>query len=137
MTTDHEQTLPSERSFGLLFGAVFVLLAAYGWFFKSWSSAVELSLLGLALAFVLLGFVAPKILSPLNWLWFQLGQLLGKIVSPIVLGAIFFLLLTPVSLVTRLFGRDELRLKRKASQTSYWLDRAPPGPAPESFKNQF
>lgn len=137
MTTDHEQTLPSERSFGLLFGAVFALLAAYGWFFKSWSSVVELSLLGLALAFVLLGFVAPKILSPLNWLWFQLGQLLGKIVSPIVLGAIFFLLLTPVSLVTRLFGRDELRLKRKASQTSYWLDRAPPGPAPESFKNQF
>ena len=137
MTTDHEQTLPSERSFGLLFGAVFVLLAAYGWFFKSWSSVVELSLLGVALAFVLLGFVAPKILSPLNWLWFQLGQLLGKIVSPIVLGAIFFLLLTPVSLVTRLFGRDELRLKRKASQTSYWLDRAPPGPAPESFKNQF
>ena len=137
MTTNHEQTLPSERSFGLLFGAVFVLLAAYGWFFKSWSSVVELSLLGVALAFVLLGFVAPKILSPLNWLWFQLGQLLGKIVSPIVLGAIFFLLLTPVSLVTRLFGRDELRLKRKASQTSYWLDRAPPGPAPESFKNQF
>ena len=137
MTTNHEQTLPSERSFGLLFGAVFALLAAYGWFFKSWSSVVELSLLGVALAFVLLGFVAPKILSPLNWLWFQLGQLLGKIVSPIVLGAIFFLLLTPVSLVTRLFGRDELRLKRKASQTSYWLDRAPPGPAPESFKNQF
>ena len=137
MTTNHEQTLPSERSFGLLFGAVFALLAAYGWFFKSWSSVIELSLLGVALAFVLLGFVAPKILSPLNWLWFQLGQLLGKIVSPIVLGAIFFLLLTPVSLVTRLFGRDELRLKRKASQTSYWLDRAPPGPAPESFKNQF
>ena len=137
MTTNHEQTLPSERSFGLLFGAVFVLLAAYGWFFKSWSSVVELSLLGVALAFVLLGFVAPKILSPLNWLWFQLGQLLGKIVSPIVLGAIFFLLLTPVSLVTRLFGRDELRLKRKASQSSYWLDRAPPGPEPESFKNQF
>ena len=137
MTTDLEQTLPSERSFGLLFGAVFALLAAYGWFFKGWSSMLALALVGVALAFVLVGFVAPKILRPLNWLWFQLGQLLGKIVSPIVLGAIFFLLLTPVSLVTRLFGRDELRLKRKASQTSYWLDRAPPGPAPESFKNQF
>ena len=98
---------------------------------------LALALVGVALAFVLVGFVAPKILRPLNWLWFQLGQLLGKIVSPIVLGAIFFLLLTPVSLVTRLFGRDELRIKRKASQTSYWLDRAPPGPAPESFKNQF
>ena len=137
LTTDHDQTLPSERSFGLLFGVVFALLAAYGWFFKGWPLAVLLPLVGIAVAFVLLGFVAPKVLRPLNWLWFQLGQLLGKIVSPVVLGAIFFLLLTPVSLVTRLFGRDELRLKRKASQTSYWLDRAPPGPEPESFKNQF
>ena len=137
LTTGQPQTLPSERSFGLLFGVVFALLAAYGWFFKSWPLAVLLSLVAIAVTFVLLGFVAPKVLSPLNWLWFQLGQLLGKIVSPIVLGAIFFLMLTPVSLVTRLFGRDELRLKRKASQTSYWLDRAPPGPEPESFKNQF
>ena len=105
--------------------------------FNGWSLAVVLSLVAIAVAFVLLGFVAPKVLRPLNWLWFQLGLLLGKIVSPLVLGAIFFLMLTPVSLVTRLFGRDELRLKRKASQTSYWLDRAPPGPEPESFKNQF
>ena len=137
LTTDHVQALPSERSFGLLFGAVFALLAAYGWVFKGWSLVIVLALLGVAVAFVLLGFVAPKVLRPLNWLWFQLGQLLGKIVSPVVLGAIFFLLLTPVSLVTRLFGRDELRLKRKARQTSYWLERAPPGPEPESFKNQF
>ncbi len=137
MTTDHTQALPSERSFGLLFGVVFTLLAAYGWFLNGWSSVVVLSLVAVAAAFVLLGFVAPKVLAPLNWLWFQLGQLLGKIVSPLVLGAIFFLMLTPVSLLTRLFGRDELRLKRKASQTSYWLERAPPGPEPESFKNQF
>ena len=137
MTTDQTQVLPSERSFGLLFGVVFALLSAYGWFLSGWSLVIVLSLVAVALAFVLLGFVAPKVLSPLNWLWFQLGQLLGKIVSPIVLGAIFFLMLTPVSLATRLFGRDELRLKRKASQTSYWLDRAPPGPEPESFKNQF
>jgi len=135
--SDQTQTLPSERSFGLLFGAVFALLAAYGWYFKGWSLVVALALVGVALVFVLLGFVAPKVLAPLNWLWFQLGELLGKIVSPVVLGAIFFLILTPVSLVARLFGRDALRLKRKASQTSYWLDRAPPGPEPESFKNQF
>jgi len=137
LTTDHEQTLPSERSFGLLFGAVFALLAGYGLLFKGWSLVVVLSLVAVALAFVLLGFLVPRVLRPLNWLWFQLGQLLGKIVSPVVLGAIFFLILTPVSLVARLFGRDALRLKRKASQTSYWLDRAPPGPEPESFKNQF
>ena len=137
LTTHHEQALPSERSFGLLFSAVFALLAGYGWLFKGWSLLIVLVLVAVAVAFVLLGFVAPKVLRPLNWLWFQLGQLLGKIVSPVVLGAIFFLILTPVSLLTRLFGRDELRLKRKASQTSYWLDRAPPGPEPESFKNQF
>ena len=116
---------------------MFALLAGYGWFFKGWSLAVVLALVVVALAFALLGFVAPRVLRPLNWLWFQLGQLLGKVVSPVVLGAIFFLILTPVSLGSRLFGRDELRLKRKASQTSYWLDRAPPGPEPESFKNQF
>ena len=137
LTTHHEQALPSERSFGLLFSAVFALLAGYGWLFKGWSLLIVLVLVAVAVAFVLLGFVAPKVLRPLNWLWFQLGQLLGKIVSPVVLGAIFFLILTPVSLLIRLFGRDELRLKRKASQTSYWLDRAPPGPEPESFKNQF
>ena len=135
--TDQTQTLPSERSFGLLFTAVFALLAGYGWFIKGWSQSVVFSFAGAALAFGLLGLTAPKVLRPLNWLWFQLGQLLGKIVSPVVLGVIFFLLLTPVSLATRLFGRDELRLKRKAAQTSYWLDRAPPGPESESFKNQF
>jgi hypothetical protein len=137
LMTDPAQTLPSERSFGLLFAALFAVLAGYGWFFKGWSLGIVLSLLALAAAFALCGFVAPKVLAPLNSLWFQLGQLLGKIVSPLVLGAIFFLILTPVSLLTRLFGRDELRLKRKALQSSYWLDRAPPGPEPDSFKNQF
>lgn len=137
MTTDQPQPLCSERSFSLLFGVVFALLAAYGWFFKGWPLTAVLSLVAVGLALVLLGFVAPKVLGPLNRLWCQLGLLLGKIVSPVVLGVIFFLVLTPVSLLTRLFGRDELRLKRKVSQTSYWLDRAPPGPAPESFKNQF
>lgn len=129
--------LPSERSFGLLFAGVFLVTAAYGWFFKDWPQSAFWLLVGLALIFALLALTAPKVLSPLNWLWFQLGQVLGKIVSPVVLGIIFFLMLTPVSLVTRMFGRDQLRLKRRASQTSYWLERAPPGPEPESFKNQF
>ena len=86
--------------------------------------------------FVLVAFWAPQILSPLNRLWFSLGLLLGKIVSPIVLGLIFFLLITPVSLVTRLFGRDELKIKKRTVE-SYWVDRSPPGPPSESFKNQY
>jgi len=137
LKTNPIQNLPSERSFGLLFAVVFAFISAYGWFLKDWSLTVVLSLVGVASMFVLLCFVAPSVLGPLNWLWLQLGQLLSKIFSPLVLGVIFFLLLTPLSLVTRLFGRDELRLKRQVSQTSYWIDRAPPGPAPESFKNQF
>ncbi len=130
-------SLPSERSFGGLFCAIFIALAGYGWLIGKWSSAIVLGCLIAGCAIGLVAVVAPFLLRPVNWVWFQLGQLLGKIVSPIVLGAIFFLLLTPVSLVSRLFGRDELRSKRKAQQQSYGIDRAPPGPEPTSFKNQF
>ena len=79
---------------------------------------------------------APRLLAPFNLAWFKLGLLMGKVVSPIVLGIIFFVLLTPVAVIGRLFGRDELRLKRKAVQ-SYWIERVPPGPDGDSFKNQF
>ena len=130
------QQLPSERRFGLLFTAVFALLGAYGWWFKGFESFLSLSLAGMGLIFALVSIFSPKILAPLNKAWFHLGQLLGKIVSPIVLGIIFFGVLTPVGLITRLFGRDELRLKRSKKET-YWVDRSPPGPQAESFKNQF
>ena len=85
---------------------------------------------------MILTLLAPQWLRPFNRAWFLLGELLGKIVSPIVLGVIFFLLITPVALVGRLLGRDELRLKRKPVN-SYWVDRTPPGPEADSFKNQF
>src|SRR5436305_1539758 len=74
--------------------------------------------------------------SPLNKAWFHLGEWLENSVSPIVLGLIFFGLLTPISILTRLFGRDELRLKRRAVN-SYWVDRTPPRPTAQSFRNQF
>lgn len=83
----------------------------------------------------LLAYTSPRSLAPLNRAWFHLGELMGKIVSPVVLGIIFFGLLTPISLLTRLLGRDELRLKRRAVN-SYWIDRAS-GPTGDSFKNQF
>lgn len=129
--------LPSERSFGALFCAIFIALALYGWAIAEWSRIV---VLGCLMAGGIIGLIAlftPSLLQPFNRAWFQLGQLLGKIVSPIVLGAIFFLLLSPVSLLTRMFGRDELRLKRQMGKTSYWIDRSPPGPESTSFKNQF
>ena len=127
--------LPSERSFGLMVTAVFAILGisaiighrswiVYGGYFIA------------AGAFGVLSLTYPRVLAPLNKAWFYLGKILGKIVSPIAMGIIFFGILTPVSVVTRLFGRDELRLKRRTIN-SYWLDRTSPIEAAQSFKNQF
>lgn len=84
----------------------------------------------------LVTLIAPRLLAPFNKAWFKLGELLGRIVNPLVMGVIFFGLITPVSWFGRLRGRDELRLRRK-DRPSHWIDRAPPGPDGDSFKNQY
>jgi len=127
--------LPSERSFGFLFTAVFAGLGGYG-FYKGWNHTAYVIWFSASIVVSLITIFAPRILVPFNWAWFQLGQLLGKIVNPIVLGIIFFGFLTPIAFVGRLFGRDELRLKWRPVD-SYWIDRVPPGPVSNSFKNQF
>ena len=129
------QNLPSNRNFGLLFAGVIALLSAYA----AYQNAEAFKVYGWLIAGIVVGLVAiaaPGLLAPLNKAWMKLGELMGRVVSPLVLGVIFFVLITPVALVTRLFGRDELRLK-KTDASSYWIDRAPPGPAGDSFKNQF
>lgn len=127
--------LPSNRNFGFLFGGVFALLSAYA----GYKGGDALRIYGWLIAAVVVGLVAivaPNLLTPFNKAWMKLGDLMGKVVSPLVLGVIFFVLITPVAFVTRLFGRDEMRLK-KTNASSYWVDRIPPGPAGDSFKNQF
>jgi predicted membrane metal-binding protein len=127
--------LPSERSFGFLFAAVLAAVAAHSvykqrdTFLIAFAATASAVLLIVALA-------SPKTLAPLNKAWFRLGILLGRIVSPIVVGIFFFCLVTPVAVVTRFLGRDELRLKRQRGG-SYWVERLPPGPSSDSFKNQF
>jgi len=132
--SNKENHLPSNKTFGLFFSAIFVLIAVYVYL----KFRVEFAVFALTIStlFAIAAFLTPQILSPLNRLWFCLGLLLGKIVSPIVLALIFFVLITPVSLVTRLFGRDELKIKKRTVE-SYWVDRLPPGPPSESFKNQY
>lgn len=128
-------SMPSNRKFGLLFAGVFASLSAYA----AYRGAGEVKTYGWLIAGALVGlvaFAAPAWLTPFNKAWMKLGELMGKVVSPVVLGLIFFVLITPIALVARLLGRDELRL-RKANLTSYWIDRVPPGPAGDSFKNQF
>ena len=76
-------------------------------------------------------------LGPLNKAWLAFGALLHSIVSPVVMGVLFLGAVLPTGLMLRLFGRDGLRLKREPSRTSYWIDRTPPGPEPESLRQQF
>jgi hypothetical protein len=135
MTLSAVPQLPSEKKFGVLFIFVFFLIAGYG-YLKGWEKLWISFWAGLSALIALVTLVAPKLLAPFNRAWFALGQLMGRIVSPIILGAIFFILLTPVAIVTRLFGRDELRLKRRAVK-SYWLKRQNNISPDQSFRNQF
>ncbi|NTU53840.1 MAG: hypothetical protein HGA97_09135 [Chlorobiaceae bacterium] len=129
-----EIELPSNRKFGLLFAVVFALIA-WRTAFKTHLAAVWI-FSTLSLLTLIVTILKPDLLLPLNKLWMRIGWLLGKIVSPVVLGIIFFCLFTPLAIVMRLTGRDELLLK-KVSKPSYWKERLPLGPEPVSFKEQF
>lgn len=127
--------MPSERSFGIMLMTIF---AGFG-IYEFWSDARLddcITWLAIALLIGLITLTIPRLLKPFNKAWFIFGQFLSRITSPIVLGIIFFGLLTPIALIARYFGRDELRLRCQI-KSSYWIDRTPPGPAPNSFKNQF
>jgi hypothetical protein len=94
-----------------------------------WTTAV-------AVAFLAAALVKPSVLRSLNILWMKLGLLLHRVVKPIVMGLLFFGTIWPTGLVMRLRGKDLLRLKREPASNSYWIAR-PPGPAPETMKDQF
>jgi hypothetical protein len=127
-------TVGSERSFGMVFAVVFTIVAL--WPLKN-GGEVRLWALGAAAFFGLAALVAPQVLRPLNLLWFKFGLLLHHIVTPVVMGLLFFLTVTPTGLLMRATGKDPMRLKRDAAAKSYWIDRVPPGPAPGTMKNQF
>jgi len=99
--------------------------------------AVRLWALVPAAIFLLVALVAPSILGPLNRLWLKFGLLLHKILSPVVLGIMFFLVITPIGMFLRARGKDPLRLKPNRQSKTYWIERVPPGPTPESIKDQF
>ncbi len=126
--------LPSDRSFGFTFAVVFAL--AGGWL--AWKqSGYTVTAFVLAAVFLLAALAIPKVLHPLNVAWMHLGHLLNKIVSPIVMGVIFFGLVTPIAAVMRLRGRDVLRRRYDPASRSYWIERNPPGPDGSTFPQQF
>ena len=128
-----EIELPSNRKFGFFFTFVFAAAAAY--FFYAANITWTYVFVTAALIFLLITLIKSDVLLPLNKLWMRFGLLLGMIVSPIVLGIIFFGLFTPIAILMRLSGRDELRL-RFSHKVSHWITRSEPIKS-ESFKNQF
>lgn len=128
-----EVVLPSNRKFGLFFSA---MLAILGVFLFRTVEYVSYLLLAIAAIFLLFSLIKPSCLLLFNRLWMAFGLLLGKLISPIIIGIIFFGLFTPISIVMKIFGRDELRLKIK-DRSSHWKLRERSLISKDSFKQQF
>jgi predicted membrane metal-binding protein len=126
--------LPSDRSFGFTFAVVFALVG--GWLFWK-GSRFGVWFLGASTLFALVAVVVPRVLHGLNIVWMRFGWLLNQIVSPIVMGVIFFGIFAPVGLFLRLKGRDSLRRKYEPGAKSYWIARDPPGPDGKTLPRQF
>lgn len=124
----------SDRSFGITFAVVALILAGI-WYWHdrpAWIYA-----LGIAVLFAVLALAAPRVLAPLNRIWLKFGLLLHHVVNPLVMGLLFYGCITPMALVIRLMGKDMLRLKFDRQAPTYWIEREPPGPAPDTMKHQF
>ena len=112
--------MSSNRSFGILFFIVFLIVGL--WPLKNGGDPSQLFLI-ISGIFLILGLLNSKILTPLNNLWIKFGELLGKIIAPIVMGVVYFIILTPISLLVRIFGKDLLGLKYSKNLNSYWITR--------------
>lgn len=125
----------SDRSFGLVFAVVFALFGL----FPLWRlEAPRWWCLAIAVAFAAVAFVYPSVLGPLNRGWLAFGKLLHRIVSPIVMGAVYFVAVTPTGMFMRLRGHDLLSLRRRPDLSTYWVERdAEVLPPSETMKKQF
>ena len=125
-----EIKISSNRSFGTVFFIVFLLIALYpllkGNDLRIWSLLISF-------IFLALGLINSKILTPLNKLWFKFGLLLGRFISPLIMGIIFFVVVTPIAIIMRLLKKDLLNLKYNKKET-YWIDKSGPK---SKMKNQF
>ena len=125
-----EIKISSNRSFGIVFFIVFLLIALYPLLkdndLRIWSLVISF-------IFLILGLINSKILTPLNRLWFKFGLLLGKFISPLIMGIIFFIVVTPIGIIMRLLKKDLFNLKYNKKET-YWIDKSGPK---SKMKNQF
>jgi hypothetical protein len=124
----------SDRSFGLVMAAVLMVVTVP----NAWHSGRLWPWTGgLAMLLLAAGLFRPAILHPLNLVWLKFGLLLHRVVNPVVMALLFYGTVLPTGLVMRMMGKDLLRLKRQPEVDSYWIVRQPPGPAPESMRDQF
>ena len=129
-----EIKVSSDQSFGMVFALVFLAVGIWvvsdgqskGWFFFV-SAAL----------FLVVAIARPSILGPLNRAWAKFGLLLGRVINPVILGFVFFLVVTPMAVIRRLLGKDSLHLKSNPDLKSYWIDRSPAGPKFGSMTKQF
>ena len=131
---EEELKVSSDRSFGIVFTLVFLAVGVWvvsGGQSKGWLFFVSAAL------FLVVAIARPSILGPLNRAWAKLGLLLGQVFNPILLGVVFFLVVTPMAVIRRLLGKDSLHLKSKSNLESYWIDRSPAGPKFGSMTKQF
>ena len=136
LTSEETVKPPSEKSFGITFAVVFGLIAA--WLY--WRKHVPIYSVLAAVAAILFfaaGFLAPQTLRPINLIWLKFGLLLHKIVNPIIMGLLFFLVFTPMGFIMRRSGKDPLSLKRDGAAQSYWVPRETSTEVEASMKNQF
>jgi len=130
----HSAGSSSARGFGVVMG-LFLLLAGL-WPLRQ-GLAPRLGAVALAGVALLIAWLRPSLLEGLNRWWLRFGLLLGKVVNPLACAALFYLVFTPTGVIMRLMGRDGMGLRRQAGAGSYWIERRPPGPAPETMSQQF
>jgi hypothetical protein len=132
--SDEPVSPSSRRQLGFVLAAVFAIFGLVPLIHAGKVRGWPLIVAGIFLASAIF---APRLLSPLLWLWTQVGNFLAKITNPILLGLIFYGALLPTGLILRAFGRRPLNLSFEPDQRSYWVKRHPPGPAPRNMKKQF
>lgn len=127
----------TDRSFGLTVGGILVAIAAFRWWWVGSLSWLVATLLVIGIGLVASGLVRPAILAPLNWLWTKLSLLLFRIVNPVVMLLLFVVTIVPAGLIMRVLRHDPMRRRFDRHASTYWIERVPPGPPPESLRHQF
>ena len=123
MSLESKIKMSSNRNFGLVFFIVFLIL---GFWPITNGGEIRIWLVVISLIFLVLGMMKSKLLTPLNKLWFKFGMILGAIVAPVVMGAVFFLVVTPIGIVMRTMGKDFINKKYNKKKETYWITRRTP-----------